>query len=540
MKSTIKYGIDALLCRRNSLFGFGWLFHPDIKINDVNLLLNLENGKISRLPVEYGKYREDVTKLFPNIENAKACGFVVYGAWDASKIITANLEIKMTNGEIITIIAPLEYLDTSSATHTTQKKYYIYKVLFKRLTELLRQRVKPNILIEKIKRNITNLSDSTFDTGKILYDIKKYNIAETILIIDHELGGGANKYRNTLSKKYLEEGKIILLLTYHLLSLQYILEIHTTNTQKRYKLSSIEEIYKIANLIKIEKIIYNTAVSFGKPEDIPILLTNLSKAYNIPMVININDYFVVCPSPFLLNQNGRYCNVPDINICNTCLKNNREGFITLFTAADIKLWRKRWEMCLIQAEQILCFSASSKNIIKKAYPSLSDNSFKIQPHTVKKPIKYPKIIINKALHIGVVGHINIHKGAKIIQELSNIIKKEGKTISISIIGSIELPCDSKIVSITGPYKSDELPIIVEKIGANIFLMPSICPETFSYVTQELIDMEVPLVCFDIGAQAEKIKNYHKGLIISYDSTPNEILEQIEQFHKKLIEQEMNR
>jgi glycosyltransferase involved in cell wall biosynthesis len=85
-----------------------------------------------------------------------------------------------------------------------------------------------------------------------------------------------------------------------------------------------------------------------------------------------------------------------------------------------------------------------------------------------------------------------------------------------------------------------LPIIVEKIGANIFLMPSICPETFSYVTQELIDMEVPLVCFDIGAQAEKIKNYHKGLIISYDSTPNEILEQIEQFHKKLIEQEMNR
>jgi len=127
MKSTIKYGIDAILCRRNSLFGFGWLFHPDIKINDINLLLNLENGKISRLPVEYGKYREDVTKLFPNIENAKACGFVVYGAWDASKIITANLEIKMTNGEIITIIAPLEYLDTSSATHTTQKKYYIYK-----------------------------------------------------------------------------------------------------------------------------------------------------------------------------------------------------------------------------------------------------------------------------------------------------------------------------------------------------------------------------------------------------------------------------
>jgi glycosyltransferase involved in cell wall biosynthesis len=38
------------------------------------------------------------------------------------------------------------------------------------------------------------------------------------------------------------------------------------------------------------------------------------------------------------------------------------------------------------------------------------------------------------------------------------------------------------------------------------LLPSIWPETFSYVTQELMSLGVPLVCFDLGAPAECVRH----------------------------------
>ena len=63
------------------------------------------------------------------------------------------------------------------------------------------------------------------------------------------------------------------------------------------------------------------------------------------------------------------------------------------------------------------------------------------------------------------------------------------------------------------YSPDEIysRIVEQQIGVVFFT--SIWPETFSYLVSELISIGIPIACFDIGAQAEKVRTYHLGEII---------------------------
>ena len=57
-----------------------------------------------------------------------------------------------------------------------------------------------------------------------------------------------------------------------------------------------------------------------------------------------------------------------------------------------------------------------------------------------------------------------------------------------------------------------MPDIVEREGINVAFFSSLCPETFSFVTQELMMMELPIVCFDLGAPAERLRQYDRGAV----------------------------
>ena len=43
-------------------------------------------------------------------------------------------------------------------------------------------------------------------------------------------------------------------------------------------------------------------------------------------------------------------------------------------------------------------------------------------------------------------------------------------------------------------------------------MPSVCPETYSYVTDEIMAMDMPIVVFGIGAPAERVARYTRGAV----------------------------
>ena len=48
---------------------------------------------------------------------------------------------------------------------------------------------------------------------------------------------------------------------------------------------------------------------------------------------------------------------------------------------------------------------------------------------------------------------------------------------------------------------------------DLFFIPSIWPETFSYTTSEIMSMHMPVAVFPIGAPVERVKHYEKGLVL---------------------------
>jgi glycosyltransferase involved in cell wall biosynthesis len=70
----------------------------------------------------------------------------------------------------------------------------------------------------------------------------------------------------------------------------------------------------------------------------------------------------------------------------------------------------------------------------------------------------------------------------------------------------------------------------------MFLFPSIGPETFSYVCEELMQLEVPLAVYDIGAPPERVARYRRGLIL-HEMDVQKTMRKLIAFHLKLREEQ---
>jgi glycosyltransferase involved in cell wall biosynthesis len=509
----LSYSVDRMIVRNGRIFGFGWIFHRDAEIESIQLELRLSDGGIVTLPVIYNKLRDDVYKEYPNSPHSLRCGFVVYGGWnDSADIADVSLVGSLQEGEAFKVAASITNLSLYS--RLSSIKTLPYRVLLARAWNLLLSG-KFKALHYKIKRYWPAMSASN---DNIFTEISKLqpdtSCRRFILVVDHDLGGGANTYREGLVKEYLLEGHGILLLTYNLLSLQYVVDVCTSEGRKRFSVSGLDILVKLAEEGLIHEVFYNNAVSFERPEDIPDLLVALRQIYGLPLTIAVHDFFTICPSHFLLNSDGRYCGIPSLDQCASCLQHVDYGFVSLYESKSIELWRKKWGSCYKLADRILCFSNTSRHLIQKSYPTIASEQIEVIPHAVKyRPVRKPEISFAHKLNIGVVGEIGFHKGSQVVQALAREIVREELNVSISVIGLIEIECDGKVVTETGPYEHSQLVELIEARGPNVFFFPSIWPETFSYVTDELMQLDVPIVCFDLGAPAERVRKYARGKVI---------------------------
>ncbi|MHB8713935.1 MAG: glycosyltransferase, partial [Trichloromonadaceae bacterium] len=237
---------------------------------------------------------------------------------------------------------------------------------------------------------------------------------------------------------------------------------------------------------------------------------------------------------------GVFCKLPDLKKCQACLDKNQQGFATLFASKNIIQWRALWGAAISIADEITTFSNSSLLLLSRAYPEINFNNAIVSPHKIKhsqcEPIQTEYV---STLRIGVVGHISYHKGAKVIQELSREIARRKSDIQIVVFGTLDANYDDSVVKVTGPYNHSKLPSLIIQTGVNTFLFSSICPETFSYVVQELMEMQCPIACFNLGAPPERLSLYSKGMILE-EKTPSIVLDSLIEFHRKIYSRKSSR
>ncbi|MEO8002783.1 MAG: glycosyltransferase, partial [Arenimonas sp.] len=97
--------------------------------------------------------------------------------------------------------------------------------------------------------------------------------------------------------------------------------------------------------------------------------------------------------------------------------------------------------------------------------------------------------------------------------MARLILKEQLPLKIVVIGNVETYEPSNAYFSTGSYVREDLPGLLEMHDVGICFLPSICPETFSFVASEVMQLKFPLACFNLGAQAERVAAYDRGFII---------------------------
>ncbi|MCU6434922.1 glycosyltransferase [Undibacterium sp. Jales W-56] len=363
--------------------------------------------------------------------------------------------------------------------------------------------------------------------------IQQLQIRPCAIVIDQDMGGGASIYRHKHIAERIAQGENVLMLGFHIASLQYFVEFYDGVSSVRYSIASVEAFVYLLGHAKIQHILYNCAVSFRQPLNVVRMLVTLRKHVHCELQVVVHDYFAICPSHFLINDKGTFCGVPDETECARCLNAHTDGFVSVSSVRDIRQWRSTWSELLCAADDVRLFSEASQRLLQRAYPDLDQSKWRVQPHTLHTAVSKVSVTPTEELHIGVVGLIGKHKGAEIINALAREIQKRHSSIKITVIGTLEARVPGHIVNVTGPYQPKQLSSIIQGSGANVFLLPSIWAETFSYVSHELVDMGVPFACFNFGAPADLAKTYEKGLVLS-SMQPAAVLDELERFWHQTV------
>ena len=344
------------------------------------------------------------------------------------------------------------------------------------------------------------------------------------IVFDHDIGGGANIYGNEITDKYMQEEKNLLLIKFDYYTNLFKFSYRYGENSFDFKITAWDEVKILLSQFNIEEIFLNSLVSYKYSYDILADIHALVEQSKAKLIIPFHDYYAICPSYTLLNNEGVYCNIPSLEACNACMKKNTLEWKNYFSeTVNINLWRELWSKLLHQSHEVLCFSSASKEILLKAYPEVSPEKIMVIPHTVAPltPVS-PLVRHTTTVTIGILGAINYAKGSQIVKDLVTEIERKDLDIKIVIVGEVSEQMKSKHLHVTGRYERRKLPEITTREEIDIFLIPSIWPETFSYTTQEIMMMDMPLMVFDLGAPAERVKAYDKGVVLEQDYVENVI------------------
>ena len=376
------------------------------------------------------------------------------------------------------------------------------------------------------------------DFVTVLASLKKSE-QKPVLLISHSLGGGANFYLNDKIKTLLNNDEKVFVLTYMDYKKILNLDFYYKQYKANFRLKNINDISLLFDFTSFKEIFINTLVSFSSVLSTLDILKHIKETHKARINIPIHDFFPVCSSYNLLDYEGNYCYLKDISKCQECLDINPAG-ASLSDKQDrnIENWRLKWKEVLEISDEIICFSNSSREIIEKVFPSLKNkDSFNVIPHKVDY-IRTP-VVFTEMVNIGILGNIGHNKGSVLIKKMTKIIDQKNLNIRFVIIGNMfeRDKVESNHLSITSDYSREYVDEYIQKYNIDFFFLPSIWPETFSYTTEEIMQLDFPLVCFNLGAQAERVKHYPKGLIldkIDADYAINKLIEFYADLKKKGI------
>ena len=269
----------------------------------------------------------------------------------------------------------------------------------------------------------------------------------------------------------------------------------------------------IKNILKKEK---PDVVHLHTPISISLSVFNAIHGSNIPLILTLHEYFLLCKRCFLVLGNGKICNDPN-HICKFYRNISRR---IVDSKPDIVISPSRFALDIHLKEG---FFKGSKHIVLPLGIEL--NNEKIEKNYKTVDILY-------------IGTLSKHKGVHILINAFKEIKN--KNIRLHILGNGAnadefkkmTVMDSRIV-FHGFKTGDELMGFYKK--ANIVVVPSICYDNSPMVIYESFKYRTPVIGSRIGGIPELVEEGYNGFLFEAGDVDElkEILENLIENPSKL-------
>jgi hypothetical protein len=520
MPTDLRFCVDRLMVRGRRVFVWGWVADRERSISDVHLQLR-GRGWQKRLAATFGLDRKDVEEALPSHFAARSSGFVVTGYVPDASVEGMSLELTYDDGHCAAV-------DVGGVAEVRTRS---------RLWRAAWRRLKARDFGSLLRRHSSEGAGiaSADEPGGRETLMRSLRAARSIRIIfDHSMGGGANHYRRGTIAQWLAASETAILCTYHLPTLDYRLDVFVPGEQDRqFRASSFLALETVLQRAPVVEMFVNSPVSFDEPIAFAHWLARMRRRHSTTRVtVTAHDYFAACPSFVLLDADGRHCGIPDVRECEGCLERHEATYVAFSPPTKIGPWREAWGRCLEAADEVRCFSESSRVLLIRAYPFLARDRTTVIPHRVDFSPRRPRVRHAGPLVIGVMGHINAQKGAHVVAGIAERLEKGHPNARVVVLGTLDIPFRSSRLTVAGQYEREDLPDLIEAHAINMFLFPSIWPETFSYVVAEMTALELPVVAFDLGAPAERLRGYRLARLCG-EVGAGPALETMLAFHREL-------
>ena len=248
-------------------------------------------------------------------------------------------------------------------------------------------------------------------------------------------------------------------------------------------------------------------------------IRELPARLGVPADIWVHDYACLCARITLTDGQARYCGEPPPSGCDVCIASGgRSDGETIAPAA----LRARSAAAFAAARSIAVPSADVATRLRRHFPGIAP---RLEPWGSLGESIFGREASGRAVRVAVVGAIGLEKGYSIILACAHDAASRNLNLLFTIVGyTIDddaLEATGR-VTITGPFGAEEARRLIHEQGAQLAFIPSVWPETWCFALTEVWDAGLPACVFDIGTQAQRVRDTGGGWVIPLSLPPSRI------------------
>ena len=256
---------------------------------------------------------------------------------------------------------------------------------------------------------------------------------------------------------------------------------------------------------------------------LPAAVLELVTGLGVPYRVAIHDYVWVCPRVKLLDGANRYCGEPALAACETCV---RQYGSALEEGLGVAALRQRSARVLAGAARVVAPTRDAQARLLKHFPQLR---IEVEPWEAVAPRPVARRRREGRVRVLLVGAIGFAKGYAVLLECARDAAARELPLEFVLIGHSRddgALLDTGRVFITGPYRDDELPGLLERESCDVALFASVAPETWCYALTPVLTHGVPIVALESGAVAERVRQTGTGVLLALYTPPPAINDEL--------------